>query len=92
MFGVFFFVSLFVQNVLGYSAVQAGASFLPMTVLVIIVAPIAGRVSDRFGSRGLMTTGMLLLACQLLYFSQLDQEATSGPSCPASSWAGSACR
>ena len=76
MFGVFFFVSLFVQNVLGYSAVQAGASFLPMTVLVIIVAPIAGRVSDRFGSRGLMTTGMLLLACQLLYFSQLDQEAT----------------
>ena len=43
MFGVFFFVSLFVQNVLGYSAVQAGASFLPMTVLVIIVAPIAGR-------------------------------------------------
>ena len=76
MFGVFFFVSLFVQNVLGYSAVQAGASFLPMTVLVIIVAPIAGRVSDRFGSRGLMTTGMLLLACQLLYFSQLDQTAT----------------
>ena len=76
MFGVFFFVSLFVQNVLGYSAVEAGASFLPMTVLVIIVAPIAGRVSDRFGSRGLMTTGMLLLACQLLYFSQLDQTAT----------------
>ena len=76
MFGVFFFVSLFVQNVLGYSAVQAGASFLPMTVLVIIVAPIAGRVSDRYGSRGLMTTGMLLLACQLLYFSQLDQTAT----------------
>ena len=76
MFGVFFFVSLFVQNILGYSAVQAGASFLPMTILVIVVAPIAGRVSDRFGSRGLMTGGMLLLACQLLYFSQLDQEAT----------------
>jgi EmrB/QacA subfamily drug resistance transporter len=76
MFGVFFFVSLFVQNVLGYSAVQAGASFLPMTILVIVVAPIAGRVSDRFGSRGLMTAGMLLLACQLLYFSQLDQDAT----------------
>jgi EmrB/QacA subfamily drug resistance transporter len=76
MFGVFFFVSLFMQNILGYSAVQAGASFLPMTILVIVVAPIAGRVSDRFGSRGLMTAGMLLLACQLLYFSQLDQQAT----------------
>ena len=64
------------QNILGYSAVQAGASFLPMTILVIIVAPIAGRASDRFGSRGLMTAGMLLLSCQLLYFSQLGPDAT----------------
>ena len=76
MFGVFFFVSLFMQNILGYSAVQAGASFLPMTILVIIVAPIAGRASDRFGSRGLITAGMLLLSCQLLYFSQLGPDAT----------------
>ena len=43
MFGVFFFVSLFLQNILGYSAVEAGAAFLPMTILIIIVAPIAGR-------------------------------------------------
>src|SRR5919201_5922690 len=38
MFGVFFFVSLYMQNVLGYSAVQAGAAFLPMTVLIILLA------------------------------------------------------
>jgi EmrB/QacA subfamily drug resistance transporter len=76
MFGVFFFVSLFMQNVLGYSAVEAGASFLPMTILVILVAPLAGRVSDRYGSRGLMTAGMLLLSCQLLYFSQLGTDTT----------------
>ncbi|HEY7345087.1 MAG TPA: MFS transporter [Gaiella sp.] len=76
MFGVFFFVSLFMQNILGYSAVEAGAAFLPMTILVIIVAPIAGRASDRLGSRGLITAGMLLLACQLLYFSQLGADAT----------------
>ena len=43
MFGVFFFVSLYMQNVLGYSAVQAGAAFLPMTLLIILVAPIAGK-------------------------------------------------
>ena len=36
MFGVFFFVSLYMQNVLGYSAVQAGAAFLPMTILIIL--------------------------------------------------------
>ena len=43
MFGVFFFVSLYMQNVLGYSPIQAGAAFLPMTVLIVLVAPIAGQ-------------------------------------------------
>ena len=61
MFGVFFFVSLYMQNILGFSAVQAGAAFLPMTVLIILVAPIAGKLSDRIGSRWLMTGGMTLL-------------------------------
>ncbi|HUQ22627.1 MAG TPA: DHA2 family efflux MFS transporter permease subunit [Gaiellaceae bacterium] len=76
MFGVFFFVSLYMQNVLGYSAVQAGAAFLPMTIIVILVAPIAGKASDRFGSRWLMTIGMVLLGVQLLYLSQLGVDAT----------------
>jgi predicted MFS family arabinose efflux permease len=71
MFGVFFFISLYVQNVLGYSPVQAGASFIPLTALVTVVAPVAGRISDRVGSRWLLTVGMGLVAAQLLYFSQL---------------------
>jgi EmrB/QacA subfamily drug resistance transporter len=71
MFGVFFFVSLYMQNVLGYSAVQAGAAFLPMTGLIVLVAPLAGKTSDRFGSRWLMGVGMVLLATQLFYFSRL---------------------
>jgi EmrB/QacA subfamily drug resistance transporter len=71
MFGVFFFVSLYMQNVLGYSAVQTGAAFLPMTLLVILVAPIAGRLSDRLGSRWLLSGGMLVVSAQLLYFSRL---------------------
>ncbi len=76
MFGVFFFVSLYMQNVLGYSAVQAGAAFLPMTVLIILVAPIAGKLSDKYGSRWLMTSGMVLLGVQLLYLSQLGTDST----------------
>ena len=83
MFGVFFFVSLYMQNVLGYSAVQAGAAFLPMTVLIILVAPIAGKTSDRIGSRGLMTAGMLLLVAQLVWFSQLSADATFWELLPA---------
>jgi EmrB/QacA subfamily drug resistance transporter len=76
MFGVFFFVSLYMQNILGYSPVQTGAAFLPMTVIIILVAPIAGKTSDRIGSRGLMTAGMILVAAQLVMFSRLGIDST----------------
>jgi EmrB/QacA subfamily drug resistance transporter len=71
MFGVFFFLSLYVQNVLGYSPVEAGLAFLPMTGTIMVVAPLAGRLSDRRGSRWLLTGGMTLVAAQLLFFSRL---------------------
>jgi EmrB/QacA subfamily drug resistance transporter len=83
MFGVFFYVSLYLQNVLRYSAVEAGASFLPMTVLIILLAPVAGKTSDRIGSRWLMTAGMALLGIQLLYFSRLGTDETFWSLLPA---------
>ena len=83
MFGVFFFVSLYMQNVLGYSAVQAGAAFLPMTILIILLAPVAGKASDRIGSRWLMTGGMTLVALQLVLFSQLGSDSTFWALLPA---------
>jgi EmrB/QacA subfamily drug resistance transporter len=76
MFGVFFFMSLYMQGILGYSAVETGAAFLPLTILIILVAPIAGKTADRIGSRALMTTGMVLIAAQLLYLSRLGADAT----------------
>jgi EmrB/QacA subfamily drug resistance transporter len=72
MFGVFFYNSLFIQNIMGYSAVQTGATFLPMTLLIILVAPVAGKYSDRVGSRWLMGVGMVLLSVSLFTFSRLD--------------------
>ena len=72
MFGVFFYNSLFIQNIMGYSAVQTGATFLPMTGLIILVAPVAGKFSDRVGSRWLMGVGMVLLSASLFTFSRLD--------------------
>ena len=71
MFGTFFYVSLYVQNVLGYSPVEAGASFLPMTFLIILLAPRMGALSDRLGSRWLVGTGMTLLSVMLLYYTFL---------------------
>jgi EmrB/QacA subfamily drug resistance transporter len=71
MFGTFFYVSLYMQNVLRYSPVETGASFLPMTVLVILIAPRAGALTDRVGSRWLVGGGMTLLAVMLFYYTQL---------------------
>jgi EmrB/QacA subfamily drug resistance transporter len=75
MFGVFFFVSLYMQNVLGYSPVEAGAVFLPMTVLIMFIAPAAGKLSDRVGSRWLVTGGMTLVGISLAIFSRLGVDS-----------------
>src|SRR6266404_1780004 len=71
MFGVFFFISLYVQNVLAYSPTKAGAIFLPMTILIILIAPIAGKLSDRVGSRWLMGAGMAILGVSLLLYQRI---------------------
>ena len=71
MFGVFFFVSLYIQNILGYSATQAGAAFLPMVTLIILIAPLSGRLSDRVGSRWLMGGGMTLVGFSLLLYERV---------------------
>ena len=76
MFGIFFFVSLYVQNILGYSATQAGATFLPMTIMIVLLAPIAGKVSDRYGSRWPVGLGMTLVGTSLLLDSTFKVDST----------------
>jgi EmrB/QacA subfamily drug resistance transporter len=83
MFGVFFFVSLYVQNVLGYSPMQAGATFLPMTMCIIFVAPVAGRLADRVGPRALMVPGLALVTVSLILFSVQDASSTFWTLLPA---------
>src|ERR671933_505495 len=76
MFGIFFYNSLFLQRVLHYGAIKTGATFLPMTVLIIFVAPAAGKVADRIGPRWLMGAGMTLLTGSLLLFATLDESSS----------------
>jgi EmrB/QacA subfamily drug resistance transporter len=59
LFGVIYFLTLYFQNVRGYSPIEAGVRTLPMTMMILIVAPIGGRLSGRVGPRWLMTVGML---------------------------------
>jgi MFS family permease len=62
MMGVFFLLPVFLQAVLGYSAIRAGLAMTPLAAMVIIAAPIAGTLSDRVGPRWLMFAGMVITA------------------------------
>jgi EmrB/QacA subfamily drug resistance transporter len=71
MFAQFFFLTLYMQNVLHYSPLQTGVRFLPATVVIILVTPLAGRLTDRVGSRPLMALGLAIVGAALLIQSQL---------------------
>ena len=75
LFGVFFFVSIYLQNILGYSALETGATFLPFSVLVALSVPVAGMLTDRFGARWPLAAGMALLTVALLFMSGLDVDS-----------------
>jgi EmrB/QacA subfamily drug resistance transporter len=78
MFSQFFFLTLYMQNVLHYSPLQAGLRFLPATVLIIIAGPIAGRLADRVGPRPLMTLGLLIVSGALFIQSGLTAHSGYG--------------
>jgi EmrB/QacA subfamily drug resistance transporter len=69
MLGVFFFLALYMQDILRYSPLEAGVRFLPSTLMIVVVAPIAGRLSDRIGPRWLIVGGLALVAASLFVFS-----------------------
>jgi EmrB/QacA subfamily drug resistance transporter len=65
MLAQFFFLALYMQNILHYSPLQTGLRFLPATLVIIVMGPLAGRLTDRVGSRLPMTVGMLVVALAL---------------------------
>jgi len=75
-FAMFLYLTLYIQDVLGYSPLQAGLRFLPTTLLSFAVAPIAGRLSVRVPVRLLLGSGLLLIGAGLLAMTTLD--AASG--------------
>ncbi|HEV3001729.1 MAG TPA: MFS transporter [Solirubrobacteraceae bacterium] len=75
MLAIFFFIALYMQNVLGYSPLEAGVRFLPSTLMIILVAPIAGRLADRIGPRLLLVGGLLAVAASLYWQSHITTDA-----------------
>jgi len=66
MCSVFFFLSLYLQLALGYSPLATGLLFLPMTLPVALVAPVAGLIADRRGARLPLVAGSLAVAAGLI--------------------------
>jgi EmrB/QacA subfamily drug resistance transporter len=72
LFSMFFFISLYMQQVLGYSAIKAGLSYLPLAVGIIVSAGIASQLTTRIGFKPVLATGMGLIAAGLIWFSQVS--------------------
>ena len=69
IFAMFLYLTLFVQDDLGYGPFAAGLRFLPITMLAFVVAPVAGKLSVRIKARYLLGTGLLFVAVGLLLMS-----------------------
>jgi hypothetical protein len=70
---LFFFLSLQLQNVLGYSALAAGAASFPATLLMLVFSPAAGDLGQRIGPRIPMTVGPVILGVGLVLLAGVDQ-------------------
>jgi EmrB/QacA subfamily drug resistance transporter len=73
MFGAIFLLAQFFQVVQGYSPLEAGIRTLPWTAMPMIVAPIAGMLSDRIGARPLVVAGMTLMAGALAWIAVVTE-------------------
>ena len=76
MFGIFFFLSIFVQNVLGYSALRSGVAFLPLAATVVVVSGILGQLVGRIGARAPMLAGSAITTGGMFWFSRLSEHST----------------
>jgi EmrB/QacA subfamily drug resistance transporter len=72
LFSMFFFISLYMQQVLGYSPIHAGLSYLPLAVTIIIAAGLGGQLVTRFGFKPILAAGMGAVALGLLWFSRVS--------------------
>jgi predicted MFS family arabinose efflux permease len=72
LFSMFFFISLYMQQVLGYSPLKAGVSYLPLAGGIIVSAGIASQLVTRFGVKPVLVSGLVLIAGGLVWFAQIS--------------------
>ena len=72
LFAMFFFVTLYMQQVLGYSPIKAGLSYLPLSLAIIASAGVASQLVTKVGFKPVLAVGLALVAAGLLWFSQIS--------------------
>ena len=72
MFGMFYFVTFFIQGVREFSALRSGFAFLPVAVTIGVVSQVAGKFFGRLGPKPFLLTGTVLLTAALLWFARVD--------------------
>ena len=73
-----FLRSLYLQLILGYSALKAGILLIPMEIVLLVLSPITGILADRYGSRVLSSVGLAFNAAALFWFSTLNEKSSYG--------------
>ena len=76
LFGMFFFLTLFVQNVWGYSALKTGVSYLPMVATIMVASAAASQLVNRIGARPLMIAGSVLGTGGMFWLSRVTEHST----------------
>src|SRR6201999_2993005 len=71
LFSMFFFISLYLQNVMGYSPIKTGIAYLPLAVGIIISAGLASALVTKLGFKPPLILGMVFIAGGLIWFSQV---------------------
>jgi EmrB/QacA subfamily drug resistance transporter len=72
LFAMFFFISLYVQQVLGFSALDAGLAYLPLALMIILSAGVASQLVNRVGFKPTLVAGMVIIAAGLLWLTQVS--------------------
>jgi EmrB/QacA subfamily drug resistance transporter len=78
MFAVFFFLALYMQNILGYSPLETGVRFLPSTLVIMVAGPLSGRLADRVGPRTPLVIGLSLVTISLAWQSRIQVDTSFG--------------
>jgi EmrB/QacA subfamily drug resistance transporter len=76
IFAMFFFLSRYMQQVLGYDALKAGLSYLPLTIVIIVSAGVASQLVTKLGFKPVLIAGMALVAVALLWFAQVPVDGS----------------